>query len=341
MKNPYHIDSFFLNIETKYPTTIHPVIGKMSQEARESLTVLQFAEIAFPDIALICNNRFESQKTALNQKLGFEFSTEGKLRIVTKEYVATQYYLTTKFALWVLGYIDLTILPLIDRFKIFQSTETNLGESMFWDIMSSYKNGEFKDSISQIEEAFTKGLRDIKIELTDNPNEDFKKLWQKIEPNLTYSLPKFIIKLNKEREYLQFLKMELSKFIAPQQGETIEKSKKESDLGEGKANILAIGKPKIKRKQNDNITSLSQDQTVILINYLMKENIILSNDTEYQTQANIAKAFQAVTGYGHDNLRQKLSKVQDLKDNGKQDLREIKKKLEKILSLITKDLGTN
>jgi RteC protein len=216
MKRLFSMDSFIENIKGKYPTTIKPALEEMSREELENLTALRLTEIAFPDINLMCNNSFESQKSALQHKLDFELTSEGRINALIKEFVQIRSYLTTKLALWFLGYIDLSIIVLIERVKVFDNLDGGLGESIVWDMVARQRKKEFDDSSSQIEEIFGNGINERDLKPTDDPNEDLRILWNKIEPKLPYSLPKFVLKLTKQREYLKYIKHEIDSFLESQ-----------------------------------------------------------------------------------------------------------------------------
>lgn len=64
---------------------------------------------------------------------------------------------------------------------------------------------------------------------------------------------------------------------------------------------------RIKREANDGITALNQEQTVLLIYLLQQAKVILKD--EYLTGAEAGRAFEILTGYSQNTLRQTLSKI--------------------------------
>lgn len=62
----------------------------------------------------------------------------------------------------------------------------------------------------------------------------------------------------------------------------------------------------ITRVQNDSVTSLSQEQTVLLFTVLQQLGVFLKD--EYLTDADAGKAFDILTGYSHNTIRQKLAR---------------------------------
>jgi len=89
---------------------------------------------------------------------------------------------------------------------------------------------------------------------------------------------------------------------------------RQEPLQEGLGNVTPVTKEveartsrgKIKRGPNDTFTSLSQEQTVLLLYYLQKERAFLKDEYLDATDAGIA--FEILTGYSHNTIRQKLSK---------------------------------
>jgi hypothetical protein len=77
-----------------------------------------------------------------------------------------------------------------------------------------------------------------------------------------------------------------------------------SDISPG--NIVIRKKGVITRVQNDSVTSLSQEQTVLLFTYLQQLGVFLKD--EYLTDADAGKAFDILTGYSHNTIRQKLAR---------------------------------
>ena len=92
-------------------------------------------------------------------------------------------------------------------------------------------------------------------------------------------------------------------FLLLEQSPEDEREEGFNGTGGGKGN----GKiKKIKRTANDNLTCLSQEQTVLLMYYLQKEGVLLKG--EYLSDMDAGKAFEILTGYSPNTLRQNLSK---------------------------------
>ncbi|MEO7991909.1 MAG: hypothetical protein ABI663_20305 [Chryseolinea sp.] len=72
---------------------------------------------------------------------------------------------------------------------------------------------------------------------------------------------------------------------------------------------------KINRRAEDNITSLNREQTILLIQYLKEAGVFLKD--EYLTDADAGKAFELLTGFSQNTLRQDLGKFYQFqsKDN--------------------------
>lgn len=61
-----------------------------------------------------------------------------------------------------------------------------------------------------------------------------------------------------------------------------------------------------KRTAQDKLTCLSQEQTVLLMYYLQRENVLLKD--EYLTDMDAGKAFEILTGYSQNTIRLNLGK---------------------------------
>jgi hypothetical protein len=66
-----------------------------------------------------------------------------------------------------------------------------------------------------------------------------------------------------------------------------------------------------KREAHDDLTTLNQEQTVLLIHYLQQKKVVLKD--EYLTNKNVGIAFELLTGYSQNTLRQDLSKQNHFK----------------------------
>jgi hypothetical protein len=99
---------------------------------------------------------------------------------------------------------------------------------------------------------------------------------------------------------------------------------------------LAVSRKSIvRRKSEDRITCLSQAQTVLLFTFLQHEKVFFGSG--HLTDANAGKAFEILTGYSHNTLRQDFSKYRQLltKDN----LTVLKRLTMKLMDLIGLELG--
>ena len=106
------------------------------------------------------------------------------------------------------------------------------------------------------------------------------------------------------------------------------------EIERGSNRNIKIGLPKVKeRSSKDGLTALSQSQTVTLIKILRQNNIIFK-DGSYQSNTNIAKAFEILTGYGSGGIRKGLSTHIYPKD----DLVVLRKALSSLISLIDREL---
>jgi len=100
---------------------------------------------------------------------------------------------------------------------------------------------------------------------------------------------------------------------------------------EGKGNGK---KRKIKRTANDNLTCLNQAQTALLIYYLQQERVFLKDELLKKTDA--GAAFEILTGYSQETLRQGLGKLKD--HQNKINLKEIDNLLTRLKIAIDKAL---
>jgi hypothetical protein len=87
--------------------------------------------------------------------------------------------------------------------------------------------------------------------------------------------------------------------------------KEEESLG---INIEETSKKKgskLKREANDKLTCLSQEQTALLIYYLQQEKVLLKD--EYLSNLDAGKAFEMLTAYSQNTLRQNLGQTDQIK----------------------------
>jgi hypothetical protein len=91
---------------------------------------------------------------------------------------------------------------------------------------------------------------------------------------------------------------------------------------------------RLKREAHDKLTSLSQEQTVLLMYYLQQERVILRD--EFLSDLDAGRAFEILTGYSQHTLRQAFSKFSLYLT--KENLREIDHLLTRMKIAIDKDL---
>ncbi len=78
----------------------------------------------------------------------------------------------------------------------------------------------------------------------------------------------------------------------------------------GSDSLIVRRKAIAQRKQDDGMTTLSQEQTVLLIALLQNQKVFFRG--EHLTDANAGKAFEILTGYSHNTIRQNLSRYTQL-----------------------------
>lgn len=144
-------------------------------------------------------------------------------------------------------------------------------------------------------------------------------------------------------EYQQFLRICIrkhqAKLLTPAITETVNEwlSTKETDLkNTGTAPDLGSfpKKGRIKREAMDKLTSLNQEQTVLLAHYLQQQRVFLKD--EYLTSMDMGKAFELLTGYSPHTLRQNLGKFYQFQN--KENLKELDNLLTRLKIAIDKDL---
>jgi hypothetical protein len=102
----------------------------------------------------------------------------------------------------------------------------------------------------------------------------------------------------------------------------------------GSQNQQTIKRIKVKREAQDKLTCLSQEQTVLLIHYLQQGRVLLKD--EYLSNMDAGKAFENLTGYSQNTLRQSLGKIEA--HQNKTNLKEVENVLTRIIIAIGKDL---
>jgi hypothetical protein len=109
------------------------------------------------------------------------------------------------------------------------------------------------------------------------------------------------------------------------------KEKQISQLENGQLGKVRSKRPK--RTNNDNKTSLTQEQTVLLAHYLQEKNVFYNG---YLTDAEIATAFEILTGYSYDKLRLSIPKADNFKSH--ENIKAIHNLATGLVSLIEKSL---
>jgi hypothetical protein len=90
----------------------------------------------------------------------------------------------------------------------------------------------------------------------------------------------------------------------------------------------------IRRMQNDSVTSLSQEQTVLLFSMLQQIGIFMKD--EYLTDADAGKAFEILTGYSQNTIRQKLARYTEFATQ--QNLLALKETIAQVTNIINETL---
>lgn len=133
----------------------------------------------------------------------------------------------------------------------------------------------------------------------------------KLDHCLTYQLEKY--HANNFTSFSRLLALLIRKYdgniISEKKAFTIQEWIATKDQRE-KSALETIGSGKkpgrINRRAEDNITTLNREQTILLIQYLKETGVFLRD--EYLTDADAGKAFELLTGYSQNTLRQDLGK---------------------------------
>lgn len=94
------------------------------------------------------------------------------------------------------------------------------------------------------------------------------------------------------------------------------------------------GRPK--RQAGDRFTSLSQEQTALLIVYLQKYDVTFKG--EYLNNSQAAQAFELLTGYSAEKLRKVLTKEELARISDKRNMTELLNILNKLTAGLTHDI---
>ncbi|MFZ6012433.1 MAG: hypothetical protein ACOYXT_18965 [Bacteroidota bacterium] len=141
---------------------------------------------------------------------------------------------------------------------------------------------------------------------------------------LQLTIRKFKVKIIPEETILTIQEW-IASFEAKQKAEKLEGSNG-SDRYKSRTSI--------RRRADDNETILNQAQTVLLIHYLQKKGIFLRN--HLLTDADAGKAFELLTGYSMNTLRQDLGKYHNFQNP--ENLKKLKHVLIGITDLIDNEL---
>ena len=291
----------------------------------ESHSILEVLTAYLPEISTHFRNFYAGKLERLNSDLDITYGENSKEKLVKSALKEESELLKTEHVRNLLWMYDLTYSQLKEQassFQAFQKSGFRLTDKdltleiempdALKTVLIAYVNGE-NSELS--EEAHKINL----LKLIEFFPEGFKEVFNDPE-NIRPRFISYLIDLYFKRLYVKGLVNWLEE-------------DEETDLPE---DVLVIKKPKIGiRSKESPLTKLSRDQTVSLTLYLMKTGVFFDEGTGYQTKANIAKAIQILTGYEHENIRQKLS----MPEQNKNDLKLVRNKLEEIILLISKDLG--
>jgi hypothetical protein len=121
-------------------------------------------------------------------------------------------------------------------------------------------------------------------------------------------------------------------YLPPEDEKNTDKTAKENLTG---LNILKSS-GKVKREAHDKRTSLSQEQTALLMYYLQQEKVFLKGD--YLTDKDMGVAFEILTGYSQNTLRQSIGKF--TKNLSHENLKEIQRLLKSLTKIVDTALIT-
>ena len=157
----------------------------------------------------------------------------------------------------------------------------------------------------------------------------------KVDECLTYQLEKY--HANNFTSFSRLLALMIRKYegsiISEKTAFTIQEWVATKDQQEKPAQeTIGSGKKhgRINRRAEDNITALNREQTILLIQYLKEAGVFLRD--EYLTDADAGKAFELLTGYSQNTLRQDLGKFYQFQN------KENLKKLHQIFSQLTQQI---
>jgi hypothetical protein len=144
---------------------------------------------------------------------------------------------------------------------------------------------------------------------------------------------------NNRPDFLRFLNLALrqhNSLLKPDTIQTVHEWISAEESEKENADISAENdvriKGRIERQANDNLTSLSLDQTALLIQFMQEARIILKGDNLTYTHA--GKAFSMLTGYSSHTLRQQLGKKGSIDGVKYEDYKELYEVITRLASLI-------
>jgi hypothetical protein len=105
--------------------------------------------------------------------------------------------------------------------------------------------------------------------------------------------------------------------------------KKEEDES-GDSSLSGKKRGRINRRAEDNITILNREQTILFIQYLKQVGVFLKD--EYLTDLDAGKAFELLTGYSQNTLRQDLGKFYQFEN--KENLKKLHQTFSRVVHLI-------
>ena len=98
----------------------------------------------------------------------------------------------------------------------------------------------------------------------------------------------------------------------------------------GDSSLSGKKRGRINRRAEDNITTLNREQTILLIQYLKQVGVFLKD--EYLTDLDAGKAFELLTGYSQNTLRQDLGKFYQFEN--KENLKRLHQTFSQVIHLI-------
>ncbi len=164
----------------------------------------------------------------------------------------------------------------------------------------------------------------------------------KIDQCLTYQLEKY--HGNDFNAFSRLLVLMIRKFghviipeqvvVTIQEWLTVKTEQHTKEEGDSSGSSASGKRGKINRRAEDNITSLNREQTILFIQYMKEAGVFLKD--EYLTDANAGKAFELLTGFSQNTLRQDLGKFYQFES--KENLHKLHKLFSQLIQQIDKQL---